>query len=95
MAAGGWYVYFTSPLPRLQEHRIAIMLASAAVTRLALLPAFVHAFGTIGTIEPGSGTNEPCKLVEPASWAQIDFEEFTRASWFGQEQASEGNRVAC
>tara|TARA_B100000768_G_scaffold96650_1_gene90124 strand:- start:896 stop:1111 length:216 start_codon:yes stop_codon:yes gene_type:complete len=71
------------------------MLASAAVTRLALLPAFVHAFGTIGTIEPGSGTNEPCKLVEPASWAQIDFEEFTRASWFGQEQASEGNRVAC
>ena len=66
---------------------------SASVMRLALLPAFVHAFGTFGTIEPGSGTIEPCKLVEPAS-TQIDFEEFTRASWFVQEQASEGS-VAC
>lgn len=69
-------------------------MSSAIFMRLALLPAFVHAFGTFGTIEPGSGTIEPCKLVEPASWAQIDFEEFTRASWFGQEQASEGS-VAC
>lgn len=59
---------------------------SASVMHLALLPAFVHAFGTVGTIEP-------CKLVEPAS-TQIDFEEFTRASWFVQEQASEGS-VAC
>ena len=67
--------------------------SNVSIMRLALLPAFVHAFGTIGTIEPG--TNEPCKVVEPASWAQIDFNEFTRASWFGQEQASEGNRVAC
>ena len=28
----------------------------------------------------------PCKLVEPASWTQIDFVEYTRASWFTQEQ---------
>ena len=78
------------PLPhRFHSSSVTTLLqhfVSSAFMRLALLPAFVHAFGTVGTIEP-------CKLVGPAS-TQIDFEEFTRASWFVQEQASEGS-VAC
>ena len=61
-------------------------MSSLSFAVLLVLPEFVHAFGTVGTIEP-------CKLVGPAS-TQIDFEEFTRASWFVQEQASEGS-VAC
>ena len=57
-------------------------MSSLSFAVLLVLPEFVHAFGTVGT-------NEPCKLVEPASWTQIDFVEYSAAR--GEPQLPGGN----
>jgi len=35
-----------------------------------------------------------CKPVEPASWAQIDYDEYTRATWYAQEQETNSYQPA-
>lgn len=35
-----------------------------------------------------------CKPVVPASWAQIDFDEYTRATWYAQEQETNSYQSA-
>jgi len=44
----------------------------------AALPAFAAGFGSVAKAE--------CAEVAPALWAQIDFEEYTRATWYSQAQ---------